>query len=125
MKAVLIEYMARGFLNNIIGLFKQDKRLYRFIPDMLGEKNFRVRLGTVALVEELVSEHRNELKAAVPGLIALLNHPNPTIRGDAASVLGTIGDQSAREALSASLLDTYPVVCEAARDALLKIKKDV
>ena len=121
MKVMLVEYMGRGFLDNIIALFKQDSSLCRFIPHMLGDENLRVRLGTVALVEELVTDHANELRAAVPGLIELLNHDNPTVRGDAASVLGTIKDGSARAALEACLKDSHAGVREAARDALADI----
>lgn len=121
MKVMLVEYMGRGFLDNIIALFKQDSSLFRFIPHMLGDENLRVRLGTVALVEELVAVYGSELRAAVPGLIELLNHENPTVRGDAASVLGTIKDRSARAALEACLQDSHPGVREAARDALADI----
>ncbi len=121
MKDMLIEYMGKGFLDNIIALFKQDTSVYRFIPDMLGVEQLQVRLGTVALVEELTAGHREELRAAVPGLIALLKHPNPTIRGDAASVLGTLKDGSAKEALEQCLGDEHPMVREAAREALADI----
>ncbi|OGW33912.1 MAG: hypothetical protein A2010_02705 [Nitrospirae bacterium GWD2_57_9] len=121
MKAMLIEYMGRGFLDNIIALFRQDASVYPFIADMLGDESIHVRLGTVALVEELVKDHGQELRAAVPGLIGLLKHENPTIRGDAASVLGTIRDPSAQKALTASLEDAHPGVREAAREALADI----
>jgi HEAT repeat protein len=77
-----------------------------------------VRLGATALVEELVVEHREELTAAVPGTVDLLKHENPTIRGDAASVLGIIRDASAVEALRICLNDGHPGVREVARDAL-------
>jgi hypothetical protein len=118
MKAMLIEYMGKGFLDNIVALLKQDSSLFRFVADMLGDENLRVRLGTVALVEELAVEHGTYLRRAVPGLIELLKHVNPTIRGDAASVLGTIKDGSARAALEACLQDSHPGVRDAARDAL-------
>jgi len=121
MKAMLIEYMGKGFLDNIIAMFRQDGSLFRFVADMLGAADLRVRLGTVALVEELAAERGSELRAAVPGLIELLNHGNPTVRGDAASVLGTIKDRSARAALEACLQDSHPGVREAARDALADI----
>lgn len=121
MKAMLIEYMGKGFLDNIVALFKQDSSLFRFIADMLVDENLRVRLGAVALVEELAVERGSELRAAVPGLIDLLRHENPTVRGDAASVLGTIKDRSARTALEACLRDAHPGVREAARDALADI----
>jgi HEAT repeat protein len=122
MKAMLIEYMGKGFLENIIALFKQDGSLYRFVADMLGDENLRVRLGATALVEELVAERREDLRLAVPGIIELLKHENPTIRGDAASVLGTIKDPSAVDALRACLRDSHPGVREAAQDALLELE---
>jgi HEAT repeat protein len=122
MKAMLIEYMGKGFLENIIALLKQDRSLYRFIADMLGDENLRVRLGATALVEELVAEHREELRAAVQGIIELLKHENPTIRGDAASVLGIIKDPSAIGALRVCLHDVHPGVREVARDALSEIE---
>ncbi len=118
MRAMLIEYMGNGFLENIIAMLKQDSSLYRFIPDLLGDDNLRVRLGATALVEELVAEHRRELAAAAPGIIELLKHENPTIRGDAASVLGMIRNAAAIDALRACLHDDHPGVREIARDAL-------
>ncbi len=121
MKAMLVEYMGRGFLENIIALFRQDPTAYRFIADMLGNDNIRVRLGATALVEELAREHQAELRSAVPGVIALLRHENPTIRGDAASVLGLIGDEASAGALQECLQDSHPGVREAARDALIEI----
>lgn len=123
MKDMLIEYMGKGFLENIIAMFKQDDSLYRFIADMLGDENLRVRLGATALVEELAHDHAKELRMAVPGIIELLKHENPTIRGDAASVLGTIKDPSSAEALRACLQDGHPGVREVAHDALLAIDR--
>jgi len=123
MKAMLIEYMGKGFLENIIALFKQDRSLYRFIADMLGDENLRVRLGATALVEELVGSHGEELRSAVPGIIELLKHESPTIRGDAASVLGILKDVSAINALRACLHDVHPGVRETARDALVEIDR--
>ncbi len=121
MKDMLIEYMGKGFLDNIIALFRQDHSLCPLIADMLGDENYRVRLGTVALVEELAKENGFDLTTAVPGIIELLGHDNPTIRGDAAGVLGTIKDRSAISPLEALLGDPHPGVREAARDALREI----
>ena len=123
MRAMLIEYMGNGFLENIMALLKQNSSLYRFIPDLLGDDNLRVRLGATALVEELAISHREELAAAVPGVIELLKHESPNIRGDAASVLGNFKDASAIEALRACLNDFHPGVREIARDALAEIDR--
>jgi HEAT repeat protein len=121
MRDMLIDYMGKGFLENIVALLKSDPDLYRFIPDMLGAENIRVRLGATALVEELAAYPANELGSAVPGLIGLLRHENPTIRGDAASALGIIKDRSAIAALKACQRDEHPGVREAAQDALAEI----
>jgi len=120
-KKMLVEYMGMGFLDNIIALFKQDRSLCRFVPDMLGDGNMRVRLGATALVEELAGEHTAELRDAVPGIIELLKHEHPTIRGNAAYVLGIIKDRSAREALVACLHDSHLGVREVVSDALAQI----
>ena len=118
MRAMLIEYMGKGFLDNIIAMFRQDRSLYRFVADMLGDEQMQVRLGATALVEELVGEHRDGFDAAVPGLTALLKHDNPTIRGDALSVLGILKARTARAAVEACLADVHPGVREAAHEAL-------
>jgi hypothetical protein len=119
--AMLVEYMGRGFLDNIAALLRQDPSLCRLIPGLLGQESLHVRLGTVALVEELVRSHREAVSGAIPGLIGLLKHENPTIRGDAASVLGTIRASSALPALEASLGDGHPGVREAAQEAISEI----
>ncbi len=123
MKSMLIDYMGRGFLENIIALFRQDSTVYRHIADMLGDANIRVRLGATALVEELAREHRRELQSAVPGVVSLLRHENPTIRGDAAAVLGIIKDETSTGALRECLQDSHPGVREAVRDALTEIER--
>jgi len=121
MKNMLVELMGKGFLDNIIALFRQDRSLYRFIPDMLGDENMRVRIGATALVEVLSNEHDAELRNAVPGIIELLRHENPTIRGDAAYVLGMIKDPLARGPLNHALNDENTAVRDAVHDALAEI----
>lgn len=115
---MLIEYMGKGFIENIAALLRREPDLARFIPDMIRQENLGVRLGTTALVEELVRGRRNVLNGAVPGLIALLESANPTVRGDAASLLGTIGHLSAKQPLQALLQDANDAVRTVARIAL-------
>lgn len=118
MRDMLIEYMGKGFLENIIALFKQEPELARFLPDLLGQENLMVRLGATALVEEMAGEHGEVLLHGVTGLIGLLKHENPTIRGDTAYVLGVMRAQAAREPLTLLLSDEHPLVREAAAEAL-------
>lgn len=123
LRAMLIEYMGRGFLENIIALMKRDPATVRFIPDLIGDDTLMVRLGATALVEELVKEHGQVLEGAVPGLVKLLGHGNPTIRGDAANVLGIIGDQSALEALMNLRTDEHPAVRKIVQDILQELEQ--
>ncbi|GAB4390554.1 MAG: HEAT repeat domain-containing protein [Thermodesulfovibrionales bacterium] len=95
MLALIADYMEGGFLENIIDMFKHDRSLYRMLPGLMSDERGRVRLGTVALVESLKEEHPEEIAAAVPSVAALLKSPDPTIRADAAYLLGVIGRREA------------------------------
>jgi hypothetical protein len=123
-KEMLIEYMGKGFLENIISLFKTDATLFVHIPDMLTDENMRVRLGTAALVEEFAESHRTELAGIVPDIIRHLGHENPTIRGDVAYVLGMLKDRRAVGPLKERLQDANPAVRESMKDALDEITAD-
>ncbi|MDA8100837.1 MAG: HEAT repeat domain-containing protein [Nitrospiraceae bacterium] len=118
MRDMLIDYMGRGFLENIIALFKQEPGLARHIPDMLSDTNVGVRLGTTALIEDLAGGFSHAIRDALPGLIALLSHENPTVRGDAAYVLGVMKEPSARDALLFLREDPNGDVREIVREAL-------
>jgi HEAT repeat protein len=120
--AFLVEYMGKGFLENIIALMKQDPPTARFIPAMLRDEAIVVRLGTTALVEELAKGHRHILSAAVPGLLGLLNDANATVRGDAANVLGIIGERSAISRLRLLEHDANLAVREIAREAVQELE---
>ena len=119
---MLIEYMGKGFLENIISLIKTDATLFAFIPDLLKEENMRVRLGAVALVEEFRGSHEGELKAIVPELVKLLRHEMPNVRGDTAYALGILKDPGAAPALRDLLSDEVAAVRESAKDALAEIE---
>lgn len=123
LRSLLIEYMGKGFLENILAMMRQDPATIRFIPDLVGDDAIVVRLGATALVEELAREDRQVLGPAVPGLIRLLAHENPTIRGDTVNVLGIIGDRSAREGIRRLLDDTNAAVREIADDALRELDR--
>ncbi len=74
---MLFKHMDKGFLDNIITLSKQDRSLYRFIPDVPGDENMRVRLGATALVKELSNEHKTELRNSVPELLSFWGTRTP------------------------------------------------
>ncbi len=92
---LIADHMEGGLLENIMDMFKHDRSLYRFLPGIMADERGRVRLGTAALVEALLDEHREDIENQVPAVGGLLDHEDPTIRADAAYLLGIIGGEEA------------------------------
>jgi hypothetical protein len=92
LKKMIAEYMEGGLLDNIIDMFRHDKNLYELVPDLMQDESMRVRIGVTALLETLVLEDPENVKKTVPQMVPLLKNENPVIRGDAANILGIIGD---------------------------------
>jgi len=97
---LIADHMEGGLLENIIDMFKHDRSLYRFLPDLISDERGRVRLGMAALAEALRKEHLAEMEARVPGVAAILYHEDPSVRGDAAYLLGIIGGRDALRRLA-------------------------
>lgn len=94
LKKMIADYMEAGMLDNIIDMFKYDSSLYDYISYLLTDERMRVRIGTTALLETLSIEDSDNAKKAIPQVISLLKHSDPVLRGDAAYLLGTIGDKT-------------------------------
>ncbi len=118
LKKMIADYMNKGYLENIIDMFKYDTSLYRFIGDMISDERIRVRIGTTALIEELKETRPEEVVLALPSLLPLLEDDNPTVRGDAAYLIGLIGEPEGLERLKPLLEDPSPQVVEVVRDTL-------
>ena len=125
MKTMIADYMEKGFLENIIDMFKHDRSLYLLIGDLMKDERMRVRLGISALVETLAKEDTDAVAGAVPGIAALLGNENPTLRGDAAYLLGIIGHPDAVPFLREALEDKNESVREIAGEAIEEINKAV
>ncbi len=122
-KTMIADYMEKGFLENIIDMFKHDETLYLLIGELMTDERMRVRLGITALVETLVKEDPDRIALSVRGIAALLRSGNPTVRGDAAYLLGIIGHRDALPFLSELLGDENADVKETAREAMEEIRK--
>lgn len=121
---MIADYMEKGFLENIIDMFKHDKSLYPFVGNMLGDERMGVRIGTVALVEALKEVDIDHVLLAIPGIAKLLGDENPTIRGDAAYVLGIIGHDDALPFLEDARDDESGPVREMVQEAIMEIKNE-
>jgi HEAT repeat protein len=123
MTAMIADYMEKGFLENIIDMFKHDKALYPLIGDLMMDERMRVRLGVTALVETLAREDGDNIACSINAIAKLLKEPNSTTRGDAANLLGIIGHPDALPFLMNVLADEDAQVREIAREAIEDIGK--
>lgn len=119
---MIADYMENGFLDNIVDMFKHDKSLYSLIGDLLGDERSRVRIGVAALIETLQTEDGDNTVAAIPGIARLLKDQNPTIRGDAAYLLGIIGHRDAVQFLEEVSSDENELVRETVKESIESIK---
>ncbi len=122
MKTMIADYMEKGFLENIIDMFKHDRSLYPLIGDLMTDERMRVRLGMSALVETLAKEDPENILISIPAIAALLKNENPTIRGDGVYLLGIIGHSDAVPFLIEALEDENIDVREFAREAIEEIR---
>lgn len=120
--SMIADYMEKGFLENIIDMFRQNSELYSHIGELIQDKRVRVRIGITALMEELENTDRDNIACAMSNILPLLNHKEAVVRGDAASLLGIIGDTSAIPALTEALSDEHPDVRMLATEALEEIR---
>ena len=118
LKQMIADYMEQGFLSNIIAMFKSDPSLYELVGTLLSDERLRVRMGMTALIEELHKTKPDEVRKALPSLLPLLGNESPTVRGDAAYLVGLIGDEEDRVVLKSLLNDPNPQVAEMVREIL-------
>ncbi len=125
LKAMVLDYMEKGFLENIIDMLRRDESLYPLVIDMIGDDRMRVRLGATALVEEMV--HNNTAAPGpiirlIPSIAKLLQDKSPTVRGDAANLLDIISHRDALPFLLEALDDEHASVREIVEEAVRNIQ---
>ncbi len=122
LKKMIADYMENGCLENIIDMFKHDKSLYVYIRDLMTDERMRVRIGVIALIETLKREDSENISKAIPYIVPLLKDENPVIRGDAAYLLGIIGEKSVIPFLNEITNDEDENVRIIAKEAIEDIK---
>jgi hypothetical protein len=121
LKKMIADYMENGFLENIIDMFKQDRGLYEHIGDLLIDERMRVRIGTAALMETLKKDEPENISAAIPYILPVLKNKNPVYRGDAAYILGIIGNPEEIPFLEEMADDEDSEVRQIVREAMEEI----
>jgi HEAT repeat protein len=121
LKKMVLDYMEKGFLDNIIDMFKHDASLYPLIIDMIRDERIRVRLGATALVEELAKARPEPLIGLIPAVASLLKDESPTVRGDGANILDIIKHKDALPYLQSAESDEDDNVRMIVREAIKEI----
>jgi len=124
LKTMLADYMENGLLDNIIDMFKHDQSLYAYIGGLITDERIRVRIGATALMESLRREDPENVAKAIPHLLPLLKAEPPVIRGDAAYLLGVIGNRDVVPFLNEIISDADTNVRMIAEEAIKDIAAD-
>ena len=122
LQQMIADYMENGFLDNIIDMFRHDSSLYDLIGALIQDERVRVRVGITALMEELKQLDPANIISAQKNLLPLLAHADAVVRGDAANLIGIIGDRGALPFLEPCLLDAHEGVRIIAREAIAQIQ---
>jgi len=124
LRAMVLDFMEKGFLENIIDMLRHDDSLYPIVIDMIRDDRMRVRLGATALVEEMVHNNPSPpdpIIQLIPSIGKLLQDKSPTVRGDAANLLDIIGHKDALPFLLKALDDENASVREIVEEAVRNI----
>jgi len=122
LRQMIADYMENGFLDNIIDMFRHDSSLYDLIGTLIQDERVRVRIGITALMEELKKLDPSHIVRAQKTLLPLLQHSDAVVRGDAANLIGIIGDREALPFLERCLLDIHESVRLIAREAIAQVQ---
>jgi HEAT repeat protein len=123
LKKMIADYIESGYLDNIVDMFRHDESLYEYIGYLMTDERMRVRIGATALIETLRKESEDVVKA-VPYILPLLKDENPVTRGDAAYLLGIIGEKDTIPYLEEMLNDKDSNVSLIAKEAIDDIKSN-
>ena len=121
---MIADYMENGFLENIIDMFRHDTELYALTGDLIQDERIRVRIGTTALLEELKKTDPDNVFRAQEPLMPLLVHADAVVRGDAANLIGIVGDKKSLSLLKDLLEDDNEDVRLIAREAVRDLGSD-
>ena len=122
-RQMVFDFINRGFLENIVSLVKQEPDLIQLIPEMVQDERIRVRLGAVTLLEDLFEWKPGLVYQLIPSIGTLLDHENPTIRGDAASALEIILHPESLRLLKEHMNEPNPQVREVILEAIDTLEK--
>ncbi|MCP3891275.1 MAG: HEAT repeat domain-containing protein [Desulfobulbaceae bacterium] len=105
LQSVIADFLDMGHVDNIVAMFCHDPLYYSWVGEILRDERFSVRLGLSVLFEELRTNEKALMYLAIPSLKEVLQDDEPLYRGEALSLLGTIGTAEAYELIRSHLTD--------------------
>ena len=114
--------LAAGETDKVTTLFQFNKTLYETVGPLIKDERMLVRVGLNMVIDDLVDTRPDDVHLALPGLIPLLKDESPTVRGDAADLIGIIGDESQVTVLEPLLKDPHPQVIQIVQEAIETLK---
>jgi len=124
-KIMIADYMEKGFLENIIDMFKHDASLYTYIGELMKDERLIVRIGISALLDTLKTEDPENISKAIPSILPLLKDKNPVLRSDAAYFIGMIGNKESIPLLKEAAKDEDENVTVIAQEAIEEIESKI
>mgnify|MGYP003987888367 FL=1 len=120
---LLAENLSTGNLDQAISLFQYNGTLYETIGLLVKSEKMNVRIGITAVMEELLEAGLVNKKKAIENIQPLLKDQNPVVRGDAANLVGILGDMEHISLLEPLLKDENFQVVEVVEEAIEEIKE--
>lgn len=93
------------------------------VMPILQSGELSARMGVTLVLQTAHEQAPGSVADVVPPLIRLLASDNPSLRGDVADLLGSLGDRRAVEALRSLVSDEDEDVASAAQDALALLEE--
>ena len=112
-----------GDAEKLAAMMVAESDLYAGAMALLADSDWSVRMGMMVVLEVVAERSSNLVQHAFPLLLELLGHQEANLRGDAAYLLGRIGDASVLDRLKGVIADANSEVAEAAQEAILQIRE--
>ncbi|MBF0497114.1 MAG: hypothetical protein HQK58_11165 [Deltaproteobacteria bacterium] len=89
---------------------------------LLGYDEWPTRMGVMVVLEDIFDRQPDLIPGIIPGVTAMLSHAEENVRGDAACLLGMVGDETIALELENMLAAAGPELREVIGDALQMIR---
>jgi glutaredoxin len=120
------EYMStllkEGRTDEVKEIVAKSPNDVKVLAELLAYPDFMVRLGAMAILEQLYKENPKIVEPAKDKIRQLLKHEDFRIREDVAMLLGSIGDESDIKFLEELLIEERQEVRDSALEAIEEIK---